>query len=396
MVAVSTGNRRVTRRVQAEQSRRVDCVLAWCARPTVDGVARGELAKSLEGFDDWQEFLARAEAHGVGPLVYYHLNAAGISVPGPALRALQGTYLRHRQAMRLRVRALVQIISALDRAGIESRVLKGAALAHLTYAEPGLRPMGDVDILMKSTQIRQAQAVLATMGFASPSSDNGTLPDKHVVVVGFIDGFPIKVELHHDLFQQRRSIRTSTESLMASRRPFTLGEFPVYTLRNEIMLWHLCQHLVVHADVFTRLRLIWIADIVGFAERFAREIDWEEVRGEWSIVQAVLSLIDTVTPLSEDLRKTVGVRAVRTTTETWGDFAGWPRTSVAAQRLGGKSWAKILRDTLFPPGWWLRLHYGLDSSHPLALHRWARHPLEILSWTTHLLRERAKADVVGG
>ena len=48
----------------------------------------------------------------------------------------------------------------------------------------------------------------------------------------------------------------------------------------------------------------------------------------------------------------------------------------------------MLRDTLFPSEWWLRLRYKLSSTHSLFWYRWVRHPLYILGQTARAILER--------
>src|SRR5690554_5448713 len=97
---------------------------------------------------DWTNVADLAEAHGLAPLLHLHLQAAGVRPPQPVRRQLQGLTLRHRRANQIHVQALAEILPAFATAGIPALVLKGAALAHLVYGRPGLRPMRDIDILV--------------------------------------------------------------------------------------------------------------------------------------------------------------------------------------------------------------------------------------------------------
>src|SRR5581483_7707204 len=107
----------------------------------------------LHSIDDWNRLVLVAEAHGLAPLVYSHLATSGLPVPLNALRSLRGLYIRHRKAARIRTRVLEQILSEFDDAEVECLVLKGAALAHLIYPDVALRPMGDLDLLVKGDQL---------------------------------------------------------------------------------------------------------------------------------------------------------------------------------------------------------------------------------------------------
>ena len=57
-------------------------------------------------------------------------------------------------------RALGQGRDAPNESGVEHRVLKGSALAHLDYDDPALRSFGDNDVLVRSTQFDAAVAAL--------------------------------------------------------------------------------------------------------------------------------------------------------------------------------------------------------------------------------------------
>ena len=55
---------------------------------------------------------------------------------------------------------LLQAVGALDRAGIDSRVLKGVALAHTVYDDPASRVFGDVDLLVPGHELSRAAGAL--------------------------------------------------------------------------------------------------------------------------------------------------------------------------------------------------------------------------------------------
>lgn len=374
----------------------VERTLASCARVDVDASSFGRTAASLRSIDDWNRLVLAAEAHGLAPLLHAHVDASGISLPSDARRVLRGLYLRYRQSAHVRMRVLDRILAEFEEAGVDTLVLKGAALANLIYPEPALRPMGDLDFLVKPDQLPLAQTTLAHAGFAPLSPSNGRFPDRHVVAVGSSEGLTIKVELHHSLFPRQSSDSSPLDELFRSRRAFRVGDRTAFTLGNEAMLWHLCRHLVFHADVFTRLRLIWIADVASFAEEFVQEIDWELLRHSRPIVLDVLSLLDLVTPLSDDLRHVAGLDRRARSRENWADFAGWPRRPIGDLRASGMSTVEIVRDTFVPPSWWLRLHHGLGNDRPLWWHRWARHPLEMTYWIVHYVQQQARIRLFGG
>jgi hypothetical protein len=67
------------------------------------------------------------------------------------------------------------------------------------------------------------------------------------------------------------------------------------------------------------------------------------------------------------------------------DYQGWPRKGLAGRRKD-RQWA-IMRDTIYPFEWWLRLFYGVGGQASWLWHRWVRHPLHVLEWQGHYLKD---------
>jgi hypothetical protein len=407
-------------------------LLALCARAELDAThihrLAQEAAKSTE--QEWERIPAQAEAHGMAPLLYIHLKAARVQLPRNVKRELQGLYLRHREINRVRMRVLSDILSTYDRAGIQALVLKGAALAHLVYPEPGLRPMSDLDILVPKSELWRAQRLLGELGFDAPLPSSPTVPHRHLAgAIRRTEGLSIHVELHHQLssdyldhaisyvrsriapvcrsstqpkafcrrhLPQRRPppveqghggpASTGVVGLTVPPQPFALADLTAHTLGHEDMLWHLCQHLTSHVNVWDFGRLIWVADIVSFAERFATQIDWNRIRQQHPAILRMLSLLHFVTPLSDELLGQADVKPGRVPEGIGVEYQGWPQTHGTDWRERG--YGRVLRDTFFPSEWWLRLRYRLDSARPLSWHRWVRHPLYILGHVGRVLLER--------
>ena len=58
-------------------------------------------------------------------------------------------------------------LEALAAAGIRTMLLKGAVLASPPYGEPGLRPIGDVDVLVEPVHARRATRILEELGWVA-------------------------------------------------------------------------------------------------------------------------------------------------------------------------------------------------------------------------------------
>lgn len=336
-----------------------------------------QLADHAVQLNQWAELPEQAERHGLAPLVYHHLQQAGVVIPRSAKGALQGLYLRHRHTNQVRSQMVAEIAAALDKAGIQVLTLKGIALAHLVYGQAGLRPMRDLDLLVKRADLLKAREILVQLGFDAPDAGQRPVPDKHLDnATRQAQGFSSSVELHYNLFNRFAPATMTLETIHALPLQFECAGVPISTLGPEDMLLHLCEHLAYHASIWEPIRFIWLADVVGFAEKFVDQIDWDFVRRRYAIVVRQLSLFHHVCPLSEQLVRASRVKLGPPPQGIGEEFAGWPR--YLRSDLKGKPPREILRATFFPSEWWLRLHYRLDSVQPLLLYRWFFHPFYIL------------------
>lgn len=82
---------------------------------------------------------------------------------------LRGLHRYHWTRNQLLSNCAASILQALANDGIETIVLKGLALAHLTYQDLGARSMFDFDVLVRPSQRDQAVAVLQKAGWSHTS-----------------------------------------------------------------------------------------------------------------------------------------------------------------------------------------------------------------------------------
>jgi hypothetical protein len=86
-----------------------------------------------------------AEAAQLTPLLHDYLSDQR-AIPAVTMRQLQALRLRQLTRHRERTEAVAEILDVLERASLDVRVLKGAALAWIIYPSPELRQMSDVEI----------------------------------------------------------------------------------------------------------------------------------------------------------------------------------------------------------------------------------------------------------
>lgn len=341
--------------------RNVHALLSLCARPRLPAELHPELARRAALISDWDDALPTAEHHGIAPLLYYHLRAAGVAVPLTTAQQLQGLYVRHRRANRIRLTALREILDTLEAQQIQTLVMKGPALMGLVYAEPALRPTADLDLLVAAGDIFRAGDVLRRLGFRVPGRETGaTLRHHHHLPMATrpTDGLLLQVELHHHALSRDYG---ATLRLDASREPpmtFDLGGRAASTFGAHEMLWHLCQHLV--GPLPRRLRLIGIADVIGLAECSCERLDWDRIERQYAIILNVLALAHALTPLPTTVLHHLPPRVLDGLRDIGEDPDAW--SSPSDPGPGRERRLLAFMRTVSPPRWWLRLRYGTGNT----------------------------------
>jgi hypothetical protein len=310
----------------------------------------------------------------IGPLMYWHLKAYGIDCPAQIRRMLASAYTRQRVLAQAQAQTLAEIVSAFDTAGIESVVLKGGALAHVIYPEPGLRPMEDLDILIAPDRIADGHTILRDLGFNAPIpvSRYDRLQHHWPIAHRTRDGVTVSVELHTSAFNLMMQDGLATANMMRPLHGFEVSGQGLYTLNPIQMLW--MQYLGMR-KLAEPLRYIHLADLAGMAETFHAQLDWQHLRRTYPDLWGAFESIHAFTPLGDATCKVLQLDpdAPFPMDRIGQDYLGWPRYAFK-EELHREGKRRLLLNTFFPPEWWARLVYGVRASHSMASVLLYRHP----------------------
>jgi hypothetical protein len=173
---------------------------------------------------------------------------------------------------------LGEVLAALQGSRIEVMALKGAALAELVYGQIGLRTMGDVDLLVRKSDLPRVEAILEGMEFQVDESYRTRewyeTQHHHIVPYATRDGV-LKLDIHHDITTVRSRIRVPVESLWADARTVRIASRPCLTLSWEHMLLHLALHMADQNRFLGDLR--GLCDVAEIVKRCPSCIDWDEL-----------------------------------------------------------------------------------------------------------------------
>ena len=159
---------------------------------------------------------------------------------------VEEAHLAHRASMvtALALEAtLVKTAALLDRAGVELRVLKGTAVAHLDYPSPRLRSFGDIDLLVRSSQYDEAVEVLVAAGhrrnFPEPRPGFDRRFGKGSCLIGPAGH---EIDVHRTLAMGPYGLRVNLDELWHRSSSFELAGQPFRSLGPEERFLHACFH----------------------------------------------------------------------------------------------------------------------------------------------------------
>ncbi len=253
---------------------------------------------------DWNTLIQMAHQEGMGPLLYWKLSRSGrfSSLPESARNFLRALYAGA-WAQNHKIFRELEILSRLfHQAGIQTVVLKGACLALTVYPDIGLRPMGDLDILVPASQLPEAVRIAKSRGYveAEPEAAPG-LRDllNHEVCLQRIDSPSVVLEIHHSLVADKTfSYAVPVDWFWEQTEP--LDGSSQMRFENLLMLtptaqtlYAACHAMLQHGGQNTPLR--WYYDLDRLIRHYDGRMDWKLLllqakKFEWgSALDAALS-----------------------------------------------------------------------------------------------------------
>ncbi len=238
--------------------------------------------------EDWDYVSKTARLHRLGPMLHDRLGNEVYGDVIPQKVKVQFKMSQRKNAMRnLKIyRELLTVTKILEAENIPSIALKGAYLARFSYPNSGLRPMRDLDLLLKPEQVVEAFKLLKKHGYEPKS---GGLPEAYLAqgkhLSPLISPEGVCIELHHRLvaLNDKFDYLTSFDGGIWERSVVKmLGGIHVNFLCHEDMLLHLC----IHATLDHQLDLgpLALVDVALLIE--AKQIDWQDfvkivISGNW-------------------------------------------------------------------------------------------------------------------
>lgn len=204
-------------------------------------------------------------------------------------------------------RKLLVLNEAFGQAGVDFVLLKGSALARSVYPDPSWRPFGDLDLLVRTRDWREACSVLEKLGL------HRNLPEPRP---GFDERFgkasvhggngSVEVDLHRTLVLGPFGLWLDPDQLFRWVVPLSLGGQTVRRFDDTAQLLHACMHASLGFRPPLLLPLRDVAQIACFGT-----VDWGalyESAARWRLGPVIRHAFHTA---SDSLAVTLPLEAKR-------------------------------------------------------------------------------------
>jgi hypothetical protein len=249
-----------------------ELLLACCGKK----VGESDLSATLQSPLNWERVLQLANHHRVLPALFAFLQGrrdvpAGIQ---SVLRRQFQTYAR--QVLRLSAE-LTGILRKFESCGIEVLPHKGPALADNLFADPAMRQFGDLDFLIRATDVPRARIALQELGYRPNLQLSGRQKKAYLCagyeyVFGSAAGKNL-VEMQWQILPRFYSVAFDMDSLFSRAAVTEFEGERVRVLGKDDLMLVLCVHAAKHE--WEQIGMIRdIATLASF------DLDWDWIEQE--------------------------------------------------------------------------------------------------------------------
>jgi hypothetical protein len=261
-------------------------LLYFCCRG-IDKRTKHKIVKAeMEGLD-WDIFLEKARENGISPIVYSKLEDNKfnfLNIPSEIFEGLKEDYYLNVRKNTLIFEELRKALKAFRESGLQVMVLKGAALAEKVYGSIALRPMADIDLLVKKEDLKRLDEQLKMLGYQASDMlvDNIDFSSTYLTTLDYRSSSENSISFHIHWHFVNSTI--PSESYIKNIRMVNIWEnaekIKVADVETLVMApHHLIIHLSEHALRVTHSlsKLSFLCDISEAVNYYKGRLDWDRL-----------------------------------------------------------------------------------------------------------------------
>ena len=262
-----------------------DRLIRASSRVNADPPERFIIHNTIRDGCNWGYIAKKARDNGVSSLLYLHVKkiSGDSSVPNTILEELYEAYCEVTARAILFRTALKDLLKTFANKGIPVLVLKGMALIEDVYPDIGMRPVSDVDILVKEKDLSEVDECLTGMGYASScriQAKNLLCSMAHLNSVAYSRRH-VPLHVHWHIVNSTVPIYSykdlDIERFWRDARKTVISGIEARVLAPHHLLIHLSEHMLRHSYD----RLIHFCDIHETIQYYTgRGLDWDRLLHE--------------------------------------------------------------------------------------------------------------------
>jgi hypothetical protein len=229
--------------------------------------------------DDWDDIIQMLHRHRTLPLLYYRLHSDKLdeSMPDRVIEDLQEIYRYNLWQNTQKYYELSKMIRMLQQDGVQILLLKGIALAELVYESIALRPMSDVDLLVKGEDIWKIDEVLSKLGYVGNLSMAVESYEKEKMLSLSYENRRENIDSISKIDIHTRLLELPDLDLWANASTVTIVSTEALIPGLEDFLLYLCVHICYDLRLCGESRLLSWYDIAKFLDHYGKDLDWDYI-----------------------------------------------------------------------------------------------------------------------
>lgn len=258
-----------------------DKLLLYCSRINLTEDIENKIKEILSEALDWDYIVDHSQNQGIFPLVYWNLSKIknGNYVPLEIIKSLEKLYYGNLARNMILYEELKNILTVFKEADIEVIVLKGAFLAKEIYKNIGLRPMNDIDLLIREEDFKKVKNELSRLIYSTDVFYTKYYEQLHTVLSNELlftsKNKKICIDLHWDILSHESCYKVDIIKFWENTKIIKIVDVESRILAPEDLLQHLCLHLDSHIN--SRSGAQYFKDYCDIAEvtrHYKETINW--------------------------------------------------------------------------------------------------------------------------
>jgi hypothetical protein len=259
---------------------REDELLVHCARLELSRKRYEAVKDILAKGINWDLLIKKAAWHRLSPLLAHHLMSPDLSelIPMAILKKIRGMYYQSLARSIILQNELSRLLSEFNNQDIPVIVLKGSALLESIYRDISLRPMGDLDILVRPEHLDQAEIIALGLGYnflANREVQAQTRQSCHHLASLWHHEKNIMLEIHHHIVSHDEPYYFSLDDFWARAMSFTILGTHALTFAPEHLVMHLSIKFLLDRRYRSNSALGQLCDISEVIRYYGNSLDWD-------------------------------------------------------------------------------------------------------------------------